>query len=308
MAGGVANTSMFSNNFDKNIKKIFMDEYARFPKEWAMVAKVENFQGAYLKEADLSSFGTFEEVAQGQGGNLDNMKQGNTKTQEFAEYKHNAQVTRKMKDDDEQGMIQSFPKKQALSANYTLEYLFWDQYNSGFTGSTSPELGLDGLSLFNASHPYIDYGAAIQSNVGSAALSYASLKTALTGFNKLRDEKGNPIPMVPDVLIVPPALEWKAEELLGKDAKEDPSTSNRAMNVIKSARPSLTYMVVHYLTSDTAWFLGNKANLDTRLIWRVSPEYGQWSDPHTDNTIYKAYFRAAATHFQWRGVFGSTGA
>lgn len=308
MAGGVAVTSSFSNNFDKTIKSIYFDEYARFEKEWTKLASVESNGEHYLKEADASALGTMSQVEEGEGGSLDNFKQGNTKTQYFVEYKHNFQITRVMRDDDMTSMMKKIPAKQALSCAYTLEYLFADLFNSGFSSSTDPELCIDGIALFSASHPYIDNGAAVQSNISSSALSYSALQTAGTAFQKFKDEKGNPIPMRPDLLIIPPALEWKAIELLGKDAKYDPTSANNTVNVLKEGITSgLKYFVYHYLTSDTAWFLAQKANLDTRWIWRVKPEYKSYPDPQTDNIIYKSYMRGVATNFYWRGSYGSTG-
>lgn len=308
MANGVAVTSSFSNNFDKRIKKLFFDDYARFDKEWTKIVNVSTHDENFLKESDASAFSTMEAVEEGQGGSLDNFKQGNTKTQYFVEYKHNFQVTRVMRDDDLQGMMKKAPKKQALSCNYTLEYLNADLLNSGFSSSTSPELGLDGLSLFNGSHTYIDNGSSTQDNESANALSYSALQSALTDFNKLEDEKGNPIPMAPNLLVVPPDLEWKAIELLGRDAKLDPTNANNTVNVLKEGRPGLKYFVYHFLTSTTAWFLLDKKNADLRWIWRVKPEYKMWADENTGNVVYGAYMRGTATNFNWRGTWGSTGA
>jgi hypothetical protein len=308
MAGGTHNTGLFANAFDKRIRKIYMNDYLAWPSLYDKLAKIESVKGNYIMESDLSTFGTMETTPEGGAGSIDAMKQGDNKTQRFTQFTHNAQVTRVMKDDDESGMIQKFAKAQARSTALTIEYLFWDQCNSGFSASTSPETGLDGLSLFNDSHDYIDNGAAVQDNQVATALSYAAIQTAVTAFRDLKDQKGHPMYCEPNLLVVPTALEWKAEEILGAGAKLDPTNANNTINTVKSILPGLKYMVVPFLTSATAWFLFNTELADLRWLWRVKPEYSKWDDGNTENTMYKAYMRVAATHFNWRGAYGSSGA
>jgi len=305
---GVMNTAGFSNNFDSRIKKIYMNDYTMWPTLYTELAKVEKGDGNYLIESDLATFGTMESTPEGGSGTIDSMTQGNSKTQKFYQYTHTAQVTRVMKDDDQVSMIMKIPKEQAKSTSLSCEYLFWDQFNSGFSASDSPQLGMDGLSLFNDSHAYIDNGAAVQDNQVATAFSLAALQTAITAFRNLKDEKGHEMYLEPNLLVGGTALEWAFETALGAGQKLEPETAENTLNVVKSILPGLKYLIVPYITSSTAWGLFNTSISDLRWIWRVKPEYTKWDDPSTGNTMYKAYMRIASTHFNWRGSYGSSGA
>lgn len=90
------------------------------------------------------------------------------------------------------------------------------------------------------------------------ALSLTSLRTATAGYRKLTDPDGNPLGMMPSLIVVPPELEMVAEELLGSTVLITGENTTRGNVNVFAGR----YQVVSspYLTSATTWWLVTSPN------------------------------------------------
>lgn len=73
-----------------------------------------------------------------------------------------------------------------------------------FTALTDNAVGYDGVALFATTHPRGPAGAN-QSNITTTALSFANHDTILTTMASLRDANGEPLRIMPDLLIVGPS-------------------------------------------------------------------------------------------------------
>jgi hypothetical protein len=105
-------------------------------------------------------------------------------------------------------------------------------------------------------------------------------------------------------LIIPPALKWKAKELL--ESELDPDTANNAKNTLKN---ELTYTVCHFLTSTTGYtLLTDKQYHDLRFIWRRKPKTQMGVDIWTGNKVYKLTCRNVADFVYFYGVWHNAGA
>lgn len=124
---------------------------------------------------------------------------------------------------------------------------------SGFT-----DLGFDGLSLFNTAHP--TYGSSTYGNRTTDALSATSLADAINAMMLVPDDRGEPLGIVPDMLVVGPKNQWDAIELIEspvvvyKGNVENTAPSTGYKNVFDG---KLRLVVSPYLrdTSDDYWFL-----------------------------------------------------
>jgi phage major head subunit gpT-like protein len=74
------------------------------------------------------------------------------------------------------------------------------------------EPGYDGLSFFNAAHTTFPGGT--YSNRASSALDLTSLASAISNMMLVPDDRGEPLGIVPDTLLVGPKLQWSAIELI----------------------------------------------------------------------------------------------
>src|SRR6185503_17074989 len=120
--------------------------------------------------------------------------------------------------------------------------------NSGFD-ATKP-IG-DGKALFANNHPY-DGGTF--TNLGTVQFSEQGLEQMLIGIQAFVDVAGNIISAKGKKLVIPPALQFTAQRLLGSEFR--PGSANNDINAIKSlqAIPE-SYTVNHYITNPNQYFL-----------------------------------------------------
>lgn len=299
----VANTGAFSQLISRDFKKVFFDEYTRTPEEYKQIANMVSMDGAYQREGQMVGFGAMQEVGQGQPLPYDMMIPGNEKTIYPSKFKLGFAVTEEMWDDDQTGHIKKAFRELGKSAALTKELKFWDILNSGFV--TTKRTGIDSAALF-ASHTLFGTGTSYANYASSAgSLNMTSLQAAMNRFEKTQNDRGIVIPMKPRLLIVPPEGRFEAEKLL--KSEYNPENANMQVNTV--GNKGLSYMVCHYLTSTTAWFLvGDKSDHDLRFITRKPLAFKSYDDPTTGNAIFQASMRIQTTFVNWRGVDGNAGA
>lgn len=170
----------------------------------------------------------------------------------------------------------------------------------------------DGQYFFDTDHSEGESGT--QSNKGTDALSSAGLQNAITAMMKFKDDRGKVLGIVPDVLVVPPDLQWTALELLNSTYYPDvvaPASGSQKLagNPLKG---KLDLVVSPYLTDTNDWFL-----LATK--WVVKPVIFQSRVPvefsalegtseagfMRDQYVYGVRARYNAGLGLWQTAFGS---
>lgn len=296
----LAHTAAFANLIDPEFNKIFFDEYLEKPPEYTMDSKViEAPPGNRYSEGVLSGLGPLISMNEGGLISYDTPVEGKAKTVTWAKFGLGFQLTKEMFEDDLHGHMRTMPRKLAKSANFTVELQNADIYNSGF-GST--QLANDGLSVFNDAHTLLKSANTFDNNAGATSLSETSLNAALEYFEDLEDEQGFPIDMEARMLIVPVQLRGTAKVLLGT-AHKPTSADNDISRVFDEG---LGWMVNHYLTSTTAWFVVG-TNADKRMYWKNRTEFISADDFATGNALFKAVNRFRPTVYDPRGLYGATG-
>jgi phage major head subunit gpT-like protein len=299
----VANTGAFSQSISRDFKSVFFDEYKRHPEEYKAVAKMETMDGAYQREGEMVGLSTLHEIGEGQPIPFDNFIQGNEKTIFPANFALAFSVTQNMWDDDQKGHIKKAFAELGKAAALTRELKFWDILNSGFV--TTKRTGIDAKELIATDHPLYGTGGTYSNEGTAASLTVTSLQAAMNRYEKMQNDKGIAIPMKPKLLIIPPELRFEAEKLL--KSEYNPENANSQVNTV--GNKGLEFMVCHYLTSTTAWFLaGDKADHDLRFITRKGLALKNYDDPRTGNAIFQATARFQTTFVRWRGVDGNLGA
>ena len=142
-------------------------------------------------------------------------------------------VERKAVEDDQLELIRLRVRDLAFRVAAHRQQIVVEALASGFTA-----LGYDGASLFSATHP-IPGGTF--SNRTTSALSANALAAAVTAMMTVPDDAGTPMGIVPDTLVVGPAQQWNALELVdspvvvykGNATDNAPSTPYR--NALKRA-------------------------------------------------------------------------
>lgn len=298
--GGIA--VGYTQTQTKDFEKVFYDEYAMHKPLWGKVAKVQSSNLRTHKEGRLAGLRLLQEKNIGGAISYEAPTQGAEKETTFTTYSLGIQIPEEEIDDDLTGHLSAKGMMGELgkAAAYTQEIEFWNLFNNGFVSTY--DAGYDSAALFADAHT-ITGGETTIDNNSTASLSQTSLEVALTAFGKIVNDRNVPRLMIPKLLIIPPALKWKAKELLLSEL--DPESANNNINAFKGE--GLNYMVVPYLTSDTAWFVLS-ADHDLRFMWRKKLAFQNSNDFQTSNSLFKTSQRFATTFWDYRGAYGSSGA
>ena len=173
--------------------------------------------------------------------------------------------------------------------------------NNGATANAA--IGGDGLSLLNTAH-LVDGGTLGNRPATDIELSEAALEAAYTAIRGFKNSAGLKVFLRPQLLIVPPALEFVADRILYTDGRV--GTTNNDENAIKR-KGSIPggYQVMDFLTSTKAWFLKTTAEKGLTYTEREPFETDMTVDFDTWSIKSKAYERYSFWYRDWRGVYGT---
>lgn len=208
-------------------------------------------------------------------------------------------VPRNAVEDDKLGLYNSNIQMLGQSCALHPDELVFELLKDGFTLKC-----YDGEPFFSDKHKV---GKKTFSNVGTAPLSLDSYIAARTSMLSLTNSKGRALKIVPNLLVVPPALEAKAREILVADIVA--GTRNTMAGTAE------TLMVPDLAGNDTAWFLLATQRPIKPFIYqeRQKAKFVSKTDEKDDNVFWDKTFvyggdsRGNAGYAFWQMAFGSTG-
>lgn len=212
-------------------------------------------------------------------------------------------VERAAVEDDKYGQIRLRVQDLARETRRHVDELVFTLLRDGFTAKC-----YDGRSFFDDQHPGC---SGTQSNLGGAELDAASLQAAITAMMKFRDDRGRFLGIVPDLLVVPPELQWTAMELLESAYRPEdgPTAVQPVSNVL---RGRLDLLVSPYLTYPGDWFvLSTKGFIRPIILQMRSPvefsslEAASESGFMRDQYVYGVRARYNAGYGLWQMAYGS---
>ncbi len=292
------------------LKKEFMKAYKEYPVDYPAVAQQISSSKNQETYAWLGSVPSIEEWKDEIG--LEGMLEHNFSITNKRWGKGIA-VSREALEDEQYGQISIRVKSLAQEGKRFFDELVWTLISQGnqTSGLSDTSDGrykkyLDGKTIscydskafFASDHSEGDSGT--QSNLGSSELSSSALRTAITAMRKFKDDQGKYLNINPNLLIVPPDLQWEAEELLKSTyyPEEGSTTAKLAANVLKG---KLDLLVTPYLSDSNDWFL-----FDTRGI--VKPVILQMRRPPEFNEVISSrdYHLRGMIYYtvNWRGMVG----
>jgi len=206
-------------------------------------------------------------------------------------------------EDDRIGVYAPIVQMLGFQAAQHPDKLIFDLLNNGFSS-----LCYDGQYFFDTDHPLPD--GTTQSNKGTAALSITSYGAARAAMGKIKGDNGEPLGIVPDTLVVPPALELTARQILNAEM-----ISINGVAQTNPYRNSAQLVVSPRLTSDTAWFLLQTNGPIKPLIFqaRKNPEFVALDRPENPEVFnrnkyrYGVDYRGNAGYGLWQLAYGSDG-
>jgi hypothetical protein len=195
----------------------------------------------------------------------------------------------------------------AFSIRQTKEMVGANVLNRAFNSSYTMGANSDGKELCAADHPNKS-GGTWRNELGTAAdLSEAALEQACIDIGAFKTDRGLTIAIMPQKLIIPPALEFEAFRILESIGQS--GTANNDINALRASKKFPQGVKVnHYLTDTDAWFIGTNCPDGLKYMERRADAFGTENDFDTENAKFKATFRGSFGWSDARGIFGSPGA
>jgi phage major head subunit gpT-like protein len=289
---------------EAGLKTVFFEAYDAVPGDWERIATVIPSEQDTETYAWLGSVPRMREFKDERipAGLLEHGYTIKNKTWESS-----IAVDRAAIEDDLYGQIKLRVQGLARESKRHTDEIIFSLLSTGF-GSVCH----DGQYFFDTDHAEGESGA--QSNKGTAALAAASLQDAITAMMKFKDDRGKPLGIVPDVLVVPPDLQWTAMELLNSTYYPDmiaagTGSQKLAANQLKGR---LEIVVSPYLTDTNDWFLLATKWIVKPIIFqsRVPVEFAALEGTSEagfmrDQYVYGVRARYNAGFGLWQTAFGS---
>ena len=292
------------------LREIYFQELDAPGQNYTNLFDVQTSDKALEQFFNMAGFGPVSQWdSDGQPMNWDAPIMGDRYTWTHQDYAMAWAVSHKaIRDDLYQKMGKELVSAAALSTRHTIEQTCINVFNDGFTAT-----GYDSKVFFANDHPRLDGGAS--SNLLSAvALSESAIETALIQIKNAKNERGQPVVYSPQVLLIPPDLEFTAKKILGigstvRSVVNDTVTSGTAVvggtvpNHLDGIIPQV--IVSPYLTATGKYFIGCAPNQRfTKFFWREKPTYDAWKDFETKGIANSVNFAFSVGYTNYKGWFG----
>lgn len=299
------NRATFSKSVVPGLFAFMNSALSRRPKFYDRVTSVKTSKKAYEEAAYFAGLGLMPEKPEGEQIAYDQFIQGPTKRWNHRTYGLGIRITEELIEDslypDVPSEMGDMSKELGNSSAETMEVLIHDMFNSG-TVTTTHTAG-DGLAVFSTIHKSLNGATWSNRSSANGSLSATTLKQGFLDFENVLSDRGIQQVQMPKILLVPPALEFTARELV--QSQYDPDSGNNAINSIQSR--SLEIIVDPFLTSTTAWFLiGDKSPIYTFV--RRAPKFAQDGDFETGDAKFKGTFRMSVEVNKPIGIYINSGA
>ncbi len=296
------NRAAISKELLPGLNAVFGMEYGEVNNEHEPLYEVENSDRSFEEEVLFTGFGTAPTKQEGAAVVYDDAGESFTARYTNETIALAFAITEEAMEDN---LYDTFAKLRAKGlaramAN-TKQVKAAKLYNEGFTTAQG-----DGVSLFNTAHPTVGDGN--QSNIGTAAaISEASLESAVIAIQKFKDDRGILIGSSAVSLHVPVDLMFTCDVLLNT-----PGIVGSADNDINSVRnlgvfPS-GYFTNRRFTDTNAFFIKTDVPNGSKMFNRTPLQTKMEPDFDTGNLRFKARERYSFGVSDWRGWFGNAGA
>ena len=293
---GVIASENFGYLLDPGLRKIFMDEYALPEGQIDNLFGMEKSSKSVEYDLGVGGMGDLEEF----DGNIpyDDFQQQYRVSYSHREWVKGIKIERKLVDDDLYSIINKRPAQLALVAKRTREKHGSSVFNNAF--NTSVFAGGDGLALCASAHTRVGTSTT-NSNVGSTALSATAVEATRLLMRGLTDETDNLLISRIDTLIVPPALEEQAWEIVNATGKMDTADNNPNFN-----KGKYKIIVWDYLTDSNNWFATDSKMMKMYLKWfnRIPSEFNKDKDFDTYISKWSTYCRYSYGFSDWTWIYG----
>jgi phage major head subunit gpT-like protein len=250
------------------LRKIFDKHQKQYKDYISLIFNVEDSQKAQEFNLGIGDLGEMDEwQASGAKISYEDFSKGFKSTYTHRKYSKGIQIERELLEDDLYSEIKKRVRKLSRVVYFTTQKHAAGVFNFAFSAGY---LGPDNKPLCATDHPKMPGSSSTFSNKGARELNANNVELTRTDMLSWTDDKGNPIMIVPDTLLVPPALRKKA--IIIAETDEEPDTTDHGINVWKG---HLNVIEWPFLTDTNAWFLVDMSRMKEFLtwFWRRKPDF-----------------------------------
>lgn len=299
--GGIVAQGNIQRELQDGINAI-VDGWRMRPTEYSQIFKVAASKKAYEEDVIRTGTALLSVKPEGQAIQYDSYSETGLQRYVHINYGLGVAITEEAMDDNlyinEASKAGELLGKSEKITKETTSALFFD---NGY--GTTTFTCWDGEALFSASH-LIGKGGTYSNMLSVAsALNQASIESAAVAISGFKDSSGLLAMVKPERLVVPRSDIFIAERILGSFLQSD--NANNARNALDSLGVfSKGYMVNHYLTNQTNWFITTDV-MDGLKFFQRSEKSGSDNDFNTSDYRHKVTTRFSLGITDPRGVFGS---
>ena len=302
---GVITTGSFAKFLWPGVNSAYGMTYSEVPLQFPQIFEKNTSKRAYEQDVGLSGMGLA--VIKPEGGSItyDEMEQGFVDTYTHVVIGLGFIITRETYE-DLMGPTEGVKKAKSLafSVRQAQETMGANILNRAF--SNSYVYG-DGVELCSTAHPNKSGGTWKNELTTAADLSEAAIEQACFDIADLANDRGLKISVKPEMLVVPPELQFEAERIL--KSQNQAGNANNDINAIKSTGVfPKGYYVYHYLTDADAWFIKTNCPNGMKYFERRGMEFATDNEFDTEAAKFKATWRGQWGCTDKRSIFGSPGA
>jgi hypothetical protein len=316
MAG--THRSQFSEAMKKNMYPWFWEAYPEEPAVYEEIAEVVPSDGAYTQFTSAIGLGDLLEKPEGEDLQADSPIESYTIVCKNRTFGRTVRFSYESIQDAYKGgnLLQSTVGSWARSLVNTKEKFYSsfinrgaytdgsdDPFDNSITGTISDSSGdkiFDNCPWFYTAHPD-KVGNTYSNFSASNSLTAANLKTVYNTFTTTnnRDERGNVISWLPDILLIHPALRFTAQEILNSSLI--PTSGDNTINVLSGIVRPVTWA---YITGTDDWVL-MKAKVDMLATERQDIILDFFMDEYSKDYFATCLVRWGGVIRQWRGSYAN---
>lgn len=298
--------SDFKKQLQDGLNTVFGLEYKQIMDVWRNYMTVETeSRKAYVEDVMMAGLGAAAVKGEGAGVTYDSTSETYTARYVFETIALAFAITEEAEEDGLYGSIgKKLARALARSYKHTIATRVANVLNNGFTGGSTQ--GGDGVALFSASHPLKSGGTASNLLTNAADLSETSLEDLAIQISNTTDDRGLPVDLEIQALVIPTALRFVAHRLLYSNLRVE--TPNNDTNATKDMNLVPKGAVMDKRLTDTdAWFLTTDCPDGLKYIERKKPVTKVEGDFESGSMRYKIRGRSIQGWSNWRGCYATAG-
>lgn len=299
------NRAQFKKQLQDGLNTVFGLEYRQQMEVWRQYVQVDSeSRKAYVEDVMMAGLGAAAVKEEGAGVLYDSTSETYVARYVFDTIALAFAITEEAEEDGLYGSIgKKLSRALARSYKHTIAVRVANVPNNGFDSNFK---GGDGVCLFSASHPMKNGANGSNVLTNAADLSETSVEDMQIQVSNITDDRGIPMDMDSQALVIPTALRFIAWRLLNSNGRVD--TANNDGNATKELNLFPKGAIMDKRLTDTdAWFITTDCPDGVKFIERKAPVNKLEGDFETGNMRYKVRGRSAQGWSNWRGMCGTPG-